>query len=168
MNVLAQQVKLVQAWEQIIRLEGGKDNGNELNLELGSNHLWASLGNGKADPEKALDNIGGNLLQLADTLSMKPKPGGINLHPHRFRKTVARLASVALIGSPRILMQVFGHKDIQMTLYYIMTNKALATEIEAVARELRVTRCEDVIRDIRAAQAVTCPTAAMAVPAPKP
>lgn len=151
-NVLAQQVKLVQAWEQIIRLEGGKDNGDELNLEFGSNHLWASLGNGNADPEKALDNIGGNLLQLADTLSMTPKPGGINLHPHRFRKTVARLAGVALVGSPRILMQVFGHKDIQMTLYYIMTDKALATEIETVARELRVMRCEEVIRDIRAAQ----------------
>lgn len=166
-DVLAQQVKLVQAWEQIIRLEGGKDNGDELDLEFGSNHLWASLGNGKADPEKALDGIGGNLLRLADTLGMTPKPGGINLHPHRFRKTVARLAGIALVGSPRILMQVFGHKDIQMTLYYIMTDKALATEIETVARELRVMRCEEVIRDIRAAQGGDLPNGGYGGPGAK-
>lgn len=156
-EALAQQVKLVKAWERITRLEAGMDDGGELDFEFGSNHLWASLGNGKSDPEKALDDIGGNLLRLAKTLDMTPKPGGINLHPHRFRKTVARLAGIALIGSPRILMQVFGHKDIQMTLYYIMTDKALAKEIETVARELRVMRCEEVIRDIRAAQASDLP-----------
>ncbi len=148
-DAFAQQVKLVEAWEKIAAFEAGSATSGEFYSLSKGNYLWGSLGNGLANPEKQLDAIGGNLLRLAETLGMELKPGGANLHPHRFRKTIARLAGIALIGSPRILMQVFGHKDIQMTLSYILTDKALATEIETVARELRVMRCEEVITDIR-------------------
>lgn len=42
-------------------------------------------------------------------------------------------------------MDVFGHKSIEMTLYYILTDKDLRAEIETVSRELRVMRAKEVV-----------------------
>jgi hypothetical protein len=42
-------------------------------------------------------------------------------------------------------MAVFGHKSIEMTLYYIMADKELRAEVEKVGRELRVMRSKEVI-----------------------
>lgn len=42
-------------------------------------------------------------------------------------------------------MDVFGHRSIEMTLYYILTDKDLRAEIETVSRELRVMRAREVI-----------------------
>jgi hypothetical protein len=76
---------------------------------------------------------------------METMPGGQNLRPHRFRKTVARLAALALTQAPKILMDVFGHKSIEMTLYYILTDKDLQSDIEQVNRELRVIRAKQAV-----------------------
>lgn len=148
---IEQQVRLVEVWERLAQVGVDALESDDSDLLGGSNHLWGSLGNGHANPEKALDKISDNLLKFAIAIDMAPKPGGINIHPHRFRKTIARLCALAITNSPRILMQVFGHKDIQMTLYYILTDKALAKEVETVARELRIMRCEEIINDIHAA-----------------
>ena len=72
------------------------------------------------------------------------------LHTHRFRKTVARLAGVAIVDSPRVLMQLLGHQDIEVTLHYICTDKGLAADIERVARELRIMRSQAVFEGIHA------------------
>jgi hypothetical protein len=58
---------------------------------------------------------------------------------------VARLAALALTQAPKILMDVFGHKSIEMTLYYILTDRDLQSEIEQVNRELRVMRAKQAV-----------------------
>lgn len=61
--------------------------------------------------------------------------GGVN--PHRFRKTLARLAALALVHAPKILMDAFGHRDEQMTiLRYILSDPGLLSEVQEVVREL--------------------------------
>jgi hypothetical protein len=79
---------------------------------------------------------------------MDPEPGGQQIRPHRLRKTVARLVALALVRAPRILMAVFGHKSIEMTMSYMLSDKNLRAEIEKVSRELRVVRAAEVVLDI--------------------
>lgn len=150
-DALAQQVRLIMAWERIMPLfQRNIEDGDVLQIEGG--HFWASLGSAsQADPTEELSGAGLALRTLAKRLGMDPKPGGKNLHPHRFRKTIARLMGIAIVDSPRVLMRLLGHRDIAMTLHYILTDKALRAEIEQVARELRIMRCQGVLEDIRAA-----------------
>jgi integrase len=149
-DALAQQVRLVTAWERIILTFREKFADRET-LQTESSHFWASLGSAsQADPTKELSNERQALMRLAKQLGMDPRPGGKSLHPHRFRKTIARLMGIAIIDSPRVLMRLLGHRDIAMTMRYILTDKALRTEIEQVTRELRIMRCKGVLEDIRA------------------
>ncbi|KVK72159.1 hypothetical protein WS90_35305 [Burkholderia cepacia] len=79
---------------------------------------------------------------------METSPGGQSLRSHRFRKTLARLVALSLTQAPKLLMDVFGHKSIEMTLYYILTDKELRAEIETISRELRVMRAKDVVEQM--------------------
>ena len=149
---LAQQLRLVEAWERIAyqKRGGGAEDGEQRYKK--NDHLWASLGSSNFnDPEKDLKAANNALQMLAKRFGLTPKPGGRNLHAHRFRKTIARLAGIAIVGSPRVLMRLFGHRDIAMTLHYILTDKALSAEIEQVTRELRIMHCQELVEDMHTA-----------------
>ncbi|WP_434782779.1 MAG: site-specific integrase [Ferrovum myxofaciens] len=151
-DALAQQIRLVKAWELIMLTEQGKIEGSKTPQTEGG-HFWASLGSASsADSTYELSNERQALMRLAQRLGMDPRPGGKSLHPHRFRKTIARLMGIAIVDSPRVLMRLLGHRDIAMTMHYILTDKALRAEIEQVTRELRIMRCQGVLEDIRTAQ----------------
>ena len=79
---------------------------------------------------------------------MNPKPGGIRIHAHRFRKTIGRLAGIALFNSPLVLKRLFGHKSIEMTLHYILCDHGVREEAEKVLRELRIMHCADALEEI--------------------
>jgi len=143
-QALAQQSRLVSAWERIARLVKGLSQEDGEMFAIDGDHLWASLGAGQNDPESQLMAFGQALQKLAERIDLTRKPGGKNLHPHRFRKTIPRLAGIAIVDSPRVLMKLLGHKDISMTLHYMLTDKALQVEIDQVARELRIMRCQEV------------------------
>lgn len=79
---------------------------------------------------------------------MDQEPSGQGLRVHRFRKTIARLGALAMTDAPKVLMDVFGHRNIEMTLYYILTDSELQSDIERVTRELTVMRAAGVIEAI--------------------
>lgn len=54
-------------------------------------------------------------------------------NPHRFRKTIARLIALALVNAPKILMDLFGHESIKMTIHYMLADKNIRAEMEEVA-----------------------------------
>ena len=149
-DVFAQQVKLVEASE---RLEKIIKNLGEIGDLLGdSSHLWASLGPaGSADATEKLGSYSRCLETLARRIGMTPKPGGKNLHPHRFRKTLARLAGLSIDGSQKVLMLLLGHEDVITTLGYMQSDRAFAKEVDDITRELRMMRGEALIEDMRAA-----------------
>lgn len=150
-HALGQQARLVVAWERIASALANTDPSNADLLVIDPNHLWASLGTASSvAPEKRLSGMNHALLKLAKRIGLSDCPGGVWLHAHRFRKTVARLAGIAIVDSPRVLMQLLGHEDIEVTLHYICTDKALAADIERVARELRIMRSQEVFEGIRA------------------
>ncbi|SDJ62871.1 hypothetical protein SAMN05216338_105715 [Bradyrhizobium sp. Rc2d] len=55
-------------------------------------------------------------------------------HMHRWRHTVARLVALSVVGAPKVLFDLFGHKDIEMTLYYMMSDPTIADEALLVAK----------------------------------
>jgi hypothetical protein len=150
LDVFAQQVKLIEVSEQLARVI--KDSGEIGDILEDSSHLWASLGtSSSADATEKLLTFGTNLQALALRIGLSPKPGGKNLHPHRFRKTLARLAGLAIDGSQKVLMLLLGHEDVTTTLGYMQSDPAFAKEIDDVTRELRIMRGEALIQDMRAA-----------------
>jgi len=117
-----------------------------------SNNLWGQIGVQSRDASDPLVNINRKLQQFARALHMDPSPGGQNIRSHRFRKTLARLVALALTQAPKLLMEIFGHKSIHMTLHYILSDASLRVEIETVSRELKVMRGKELIEDIVAAE----------------
>lgn len=148
-EALTQQAELIDACELIAWT---RSNSAADNHRVHGSHLWGSFGTGgRTQHGEPLVEVNHALSLLAKRLDMLQKPGGRNLHAHRFRKTIARLAALAIVDSPRVLMQLFGHSDITLTLHYILADKALQVEIDQVARELRIMRCEEIIESIHSA-----------------
>lgn len=67
---------------------------------------------------------------------------------HRFRKTIARLVALCYAHAPKILMDIFGHRDIDMTLHYILEDSSLLQEIEYNRTEIMRMKATDVVRNI--------------------
>ncbi len=151
-DVFAQQVRLVEASERLARLIKPGEIEELGHLLSESTHLWASLGaSGSADATKKLAQFGENLQTLALRVGLTDRPGGKNLHPHRFRKTLARIAGLAIDGSQKVLMLLLGHDDVTTTLGYMQADPAFAKEVDDITRELRIMRGEALIEDMRAA-----------------
>jgi hypothetical protein len=106
--------------------------------------IWANVGH---RGEFSATNVNRELRRMAICLGLTDKPSGRNLSTHRFRKTVARLAALAITGAPKILMDLFGHKSIEMTLYYILTDPVVQAEVKQVVEEVAVLRAKDAIED---------------------
>lgn len=146
-DVFAQQVRLVEASERLARFI--KNTQGLQDVIGGSTHLWASLGSSStADATEKLGCYEKSLQNLARRLELTAKPGGKNLHPHRFRKTLARLAGLAIDGSQKVLMLLLGHEDVTTTLGYMQTDPAFAKEVHDITRELRVMRGMALIEDM--------------------
>lgn len=144
-QAIEQQVRLVRCLEKIGTM---KPKAEAKSVDNEPQHLWAQYGFGKSDRTEPLIGISQALTSYAKSLGMDTAPGGQNFRSHRFRKTVARLVALALTQAPKILMDVFGHKSIEMTLYYILADKDLRAEIEKVSRELRILRASKTIEQI--------------------
>jgi integrase len=145
-RALGQQARLAAAWDWLpLSMECG---GAPTAPQFG-NQLWVSIGfSGKCGPE-ARFMWKEALMRLARRLGVTDKPGGKNVHPHRFRKTTSRLAGVALWNSPVVLKQLLGHKDIETTLHYILSVPSIREEANKVLRELRVMHCAETLQQVR-------------------
>ena len=154
-QTLGQQVRLAEVW---LRLPPKNLADGLLKEQPLHNALWLSLGaSANSNAAEPLLNPVDALMKLAERIGMDPKPGGINLHPHRLRKTIGRLAGIALFNSPTALKRLFGHKCIEMTLRYILCDKDIQTEAEAVLRELRIMHCAETLEEVRDAIALGTP-----------
>lgn len=143
-KALEQQTRLVRLTEYIAAVTP-KDS-RPAAADKKPTHLWAQISaRTGSDATRPLLDINQALVRHAIALNMSTAPGGQKLRSHRLRKTLARLVALALTQAPKILMDVFGHKSIEMTLHYILSDKALRADIETVSRELRVMRCKEVV-----------------------
>ncbi len=151
---MGQQARLAAAFD---RLPRSFNEGQMPGKARFGDELWVSIGTVGAIGEEAGVSFKFALFKLAERLGVNPKPGGKNVHPHRFRKTIGRLAGVALFNSPLVLKRLFGHKSIEMTLHYILCDPGIREEAETVLRELRVMHCAEALEEIHHAVANNLP-----------
>ncbi|CAJ7188654.1 Uncharacterised protein [Burkholderia pseudomallei] len=151
----------VYAFEQQVRLMALAESVDSLNpkrsrqrgAKTAKAHMWGRVSAAyMSNAMLPLGDINPTLISYARMLNMDTEPGGQTLRSHRFRKTLARLVALALTQAPRLLMQIFGHKSIEMTLYYILADKELRAEIETVSRELRIMRAKAVVETMLEAE----------------
>lgn len=154
-QAIGQQARLAAVWS---RLPPGRIQDGLPTAPPAHDALWLSLGaGGSASAGDPLGESAHALQMLAKRVDMDPRPGGINLHPHRCRKTIGRLAGVALFNSPVVLKRLFGHKSIEMTLHYILCDPGIRAEAEAVLRELRILHCTELLEEVREALSTGAP-----------
>lgn len=67
------------------------------------------------------------------------------IHTHRFRKSVARLAALTLLGAGQTLFEIFGHRDPEMTLGYILSDPDLQDEIRIITKEASIALAAEAI-----------------------
>lgn len=119
----------------------------ELELELGesiSNPIWRRVGTGK----RITSDYNDMLMSAIAVLGLTGLADGINPHAHRYRKTVARLLALALSDAPKILMDLFGHKSIEMTLHYMLSDPLIRAEMQEVLKAQTIMLAVDAIENI--------------------
>lgn len=104
--------------------------------------LWVRVGT-RGQSFKGDENAA--LQKVINDLGLTGGLNGGSIHTHRFRKTLARLVALSLVGAPKILMDLFGHKTIEMTLHYILSDRAIRLEMEEVAKGQTILLAEKAI-----------------------
>ena len=99
----------------------------------GSESLWVSTN--KAYQYQGRIDGQMQLTAFVRRHKLKAELGLGNYHPHRFRKSVARLVVLTLTGSPMILQSIFGHQNIQTTINYILSDPDIREEMREFALE---------------------------------
>jgi integrase len=138
---------VLKAIQQQIALHGviitlGNELGNRTTQAKASG-IWVT-GSGAEAQGSVGDRFSFTFKQLGLTHLLQ----GDSANPHRFRKTLARLCALVLFGAPKILMDLFGHKDIAMTLHYINTDPSLRAEMIQIARDITIMFAKDAISNV--------------------
>ncbi len=97
-----------------------------------ADHLWV-LTSGR-DGGRLL-NLTEPLVNAVEHLGLTDLAGADRAHAHRWRHTVARLVALSVIGAPQVLLDLFGHKDLDMTLRYMLSDPDVVEDAMKVARE---------------------------------
>lgn len=135
-DALQQQIRLAQLVKQRAGLRG--------------DHLWVhtrTFGRGLMGEKHLL------LSRFIDDYASKINvrkflDNSSRVHVHRYRKTLARIVALSLVNSPIILMDCFGHEDLDMTIRsYILSDEGIAREVLKVQKELVILMAVDVIND---------------------
>lgn len=82
---------------------------------------------------------------IVESFKLAVSVGDKPFHAHRCRKTLARLLALCIVGAPKIVMDLFGHKNIEMTLHYILADPLIRAEMEEVAQAQTIMLASDVI-----------------------
>jgi integrase len=138
---------LVQQKELRARCDAINLRGGTARISDEEDNLWAQIGNGRPLTSSYNDH----LEALVDALGLTDKLGDAGMHSHRFRKTIARLVALAVVGAPKILMDLFGHETIEMTLHYILTDPLIRMEMELVAKAQIIMLAKEAIKEVEAA-----------------
>lgn len=112
----------------------------------GQSHLWVIIG--KEDKiGLPLLNLTEPLVQAVEHLGLSHLTGEDRAHMHRWRHTVARLVALSVVGAPQVLLDLFGHRDLDMTLRYMLADPRIVDDAMKVAKETSFVMAEDAIAE---------------------
>ena len=102
----------------------------------GTDHIWVQCRTSKdGKAGSPLRNLNEPVVSATNSLGLNHLLYGIRPHAHRWRHTVARLVALSVVGAPQVLMDLFGHRDFEMTLTYMLSHPEIAQEAIRVAKE---------------------------------
>jgi integrase len=110
----------------------------------GEKHLWVVMHGGRGTRLSSATHV---FRQTVEYLGLVDLLGSGTAHMHRWRHTVARLVALSVVGAPKVVFDLFGHKDLEMTLHYMMSDQAIAEESMRVAEETSYAMAEDAITE---------------------
>ncbi len=134
----------------------------------GAEHMWFNLAQGDSFGRpvfeltsyaiRTVTRLGLNKLALSEEALRRERSAGQggtavvreHAHLHRWRKTVARIVALTTVGAPQILVDLFGHRDIGMTLKYMLADRNLAQDARKLAEERTVAMAEAALKDVAA------------------
>lgn len=117
---------------------------------VGTDHLWMLLQPGAEPPGSPLRNVNEPIVQAVARLGLTNLTGGARPHSHRWRHTIARLVAVCVASAPQVLMDLFGHRDLEMTLHYMLSDPLIAEEVTRVAKEISFVLASDAFDELDA------------------
>jgi integrase len=126
-------IEALKLQEELVKvaIELGNNSQDPIGFDQESGDvLWLQIGS--RDPSQGGENA--VLNRMIEALGLTGLLGDSTAHSHRFRKTLARLAALAITGAPKILMDLFGHKTIEMTLHYVLSDPLIRSEIADIAK----------------------------------
>jgi len=112
----------------------------------GETHLWVILGDGEKLGRRLL-NLTEPFVQAVDHLGLSGLTGRDRAHVHRWRHTVARLVALSVVGAPQVLLDLFGHRDLEMTLRYMLSDPRIIEDAMKVAKETSYVMAEKAIAE---------------------
>jgi hypothetical protein len=119
----------------------------------GKAHLWMLLQDGAEPAGSPLRNVNEPVVQAVSQLGLRHLTGQSRPHSHRWRHTVARLIALCVAAAPQVLMDLFGHSDLEMTLQYMLSDPAIAQDVKKVAAEIAYAVAEEALTDIESGAA---------------
>jgi integrase len=125
-NIVVTALRQQERLARLVKRLGGVDG----------DHLWTKFADGIGEPAS---DFRSSLHTFVATFKLQPLLDGTSPHMHRFRKTLVRMVALALVHAPKILMDILGHRDEQMTVMrYILSDPGLLHEIQETVQELVV------------------------------
>lgn len=127
----------------------------ELQLDLAQrcrpedmDHIWVAAGRATGGVRGLpLHNLTEPLVKAAEHLGLSDLSGSDRPHAHRWRHTMARLVALTVVGAPQVLLDLFGHRDLEMTLRYMLSSPEIAQEAQTVAKEAAIALAEEAVAD---------------------
>jgi hypothetical protein len=112
-----------------------------------AHHLWVLTAGRRAGTP--LHNLTEAIVAAVEHIGLTDLTGRDRAHAHRWRQTVARLIALSVVGAPQVLLDLFGHRDVEMTLRYMLSNPSIVEEATRVARETAFVLAEEAVEDTR-------------------
>jgi hypothetical protein len=114
----------------------------------GADHLWVQFNESIDQPRGGrLANMTEPLVSATEFLGLDELAQG-RAHSHRWRHTVARIIAITVTGAPKVLLDLFGHRDLDMTLHYMLSDPDIASEAMQFAAEASFAMAEQAIREV--------------------
>lgn len=113
-----------------------------------ADHIWVLLKEGAEPAGYPLRNINEPVVRAVQMLQIDSLTDDARPHSHRWRHTVARLVALSVAAAPQVLMDLFGHRDLEMTLRYMLSDPEIVEEALRVADEASRALAEEAVQDV--------------------
>jgi integrase len=110
----------------------------------GERHLWVALQGYRGT---RLTSASTTFQRTVTQFSLDHLLDDSSAHMHRWRHTVARLVALAVVGAPQVLLDLFGHRDLEMTLHYMLSSPNIAEEAMKVAEEMTYAMVQNAVAE---------------------